>query len=917
MEAFSMFPVISRTPYKITSLVSGAHNIFVGNGEGRIMVFSLDRKHSAPNDLFESKEKKPELSSLSLRFEREVETGGKGKVKRMAVLHAADLLLSLCDGILECWSMHTMLPAASFPLPSQDRGHVKGFCVNVVRDVQEVLIIGKKALYQYAYISDQWAWKQTFPVTDATEVAFSLHTAAIATKKEYTLMDTRNGAFTELFPHGGSPGLLATPESEYIFTQDRLGLCVNSSGVVTRANYTFQGTPVNLCHAKPYLIALMADSVHVMDQQSGNLAQVVQLKGATNIHAGKNFVFVYSKDFIIALRPLPIVLQVTNFIKAGNAKMGLDLYMQTSRQDPDFKDNLKSFYQLAGDESFKRCNFEQAFKFYQNSNVDPRKILTFFPFLSTQSNQEMSLSTIVPRALAADSKRARRILPTSDPKVLYRVATEQLVEYSRFAMGRFRSDESLKPILNNAIALLLAQLSPNDFKKHLSEMKSDLNFDKLERSLTQMNCWSSLGQLYDFDHRTSKALELWYRMAVGEIKDVMSDSNPMNDIVRSLSESTDFELLQHYTPLVWEHSKPNLRLVYMNPSRSQNVLPHAEVAEYLAQFEGMELAYLEFLVSSLGSREKPVHIKLSALHLQKVLQLVQKATPEEIKEVSRALASEMIDQGVATRRSRSSRRMNVKASNPLLESRRKFIAFLRSSHLYDPRPILLHIESSPLLEEKILVYTQLGQYNKALNIILNEMNDEARAEKFCLSWKPNYKARVDDPKFDSNTLNILNRYSATDANPLLQSLFNIFVSTSTDPLPAKALRLIEKYPSKLDPLQVVKNLPSSVPLKLISAYLMHALKQTSSRLKQTQVARNVESSQAMKKQIALLRQQKHHSVVSRDTVCPVTGSKLVKNSAFLRFPNGVVTAALPPSELPRHICPVTGRNFKDEPMDQQ
>lgn len=103
------------------------------------------------------------------------------------------------------------------------------------------------------------------------------------------------GSVTDLFPHSGNPILLATPDPEFVFTQDRLGLSVNQQvtfplfslslltflqGVATRQNYTFTSEPSVMCDAKPYLLSLISDGVHVHDQTSGKLAQVVPLKGS-------------------------------------------------------------------------------------------------------------------------------------------------------------------------------------------------------------------------------------------------------------------------------------------------------------------------------------------------------------------------------------------------------------------------------------------------------------------------------------------------------------------------------------------------------------------------------------------------------------------------------------------------------------
>lgn len=71
--------------------------------------------------------------------------------------------------------------------------------------------------------------------------------------------------------------------------------------------------------------------------------------------------------------------------------------------------------------------------------------------------------------------------------------------------------------------------------------------------------------------------------------------------------------------------------------------------------------------------------------------------------------------------------------------------------MYDAEPLLPQVEGTALREERLQLYVRLGQAERALSLIINEMKDLQRAEQFCAYWKPEYTRPDDDFKYDAHT----------------------------------------------------------------------------------------------------------------------------------------------------------------------
>lgn len=86
-----------------------------------------------------------------------------------------------------------------------------------------------------------------------------------------------------------------------------------------------------------------------------------------------------------------------------------------------------------------------------------------------------------------------------------------------------------------------------------------------------------------------------------------------------------------------------------------------------------------------------------------------------------------------------------------MAARKQLLRFLRSSTVYDAEPLLPMVEQSALREERLQLYVKLGQAERSLSLIINEMKDLQRAEQFCTYWKPEYSRMDDDFRYDQHT----------------------------------------------------------------------------------------------------------------------------------------------------------------------
>jgi hypothetical protein len=337
----------------------------------------------------------------------------------------------------------------------------------------------------------------------------------------------------------------------------------------------------------------------------------------------------------------------------------------------------------------------------------------------------------------------------------------------------------------------------------------------------------------------------------------------------------------------------DLQDIFTSKTR-KNILPLQQVTNFLSQFgRVMVEAYLEWLVLERKANDDKAESALAWHYLETVLALLQTTSKESVSSGSGAPA----------------------ASGLLGPARVKLVNLLQSHSNYSPHQILARIQNLPLHNEKIILYqkvrhhdmlivlktlaqpsrlclphiTQIGQHDKALQIIVEDLKDYPKAEQYCLhhgaAASSNTLSGDDDDesisRFNSLLLALLRMYISLESaeryiSPWVISFWDHipdlgFVWYST---PKKAIELLNKFPTLIDPALAIQVLSSNIPLHLLMDYLPIALRNSTHKYREGQVVKNLEKSQNLKVRGRKIQKTSKSIIITRDVICPLCGKPI-------------------------------------------
>ena len=161
---------------------------------------------------------------------------------------------------------------------------------------------------------------------------FADESICLGYKKDYTLVHSRTGMVTELFPVGreGNPMAVVLPTREILLTQDNVGIFIGFDGSPTRRyGLTWAEAPTLLALSYPYVLGANARQLDARCMAAPSTPQSCQLRGVqclavqpTGPGGAGGAAFVASagsggKSQLHLLRPTPPLEQVELLVGAG------------------------------------------------------------------------------------------------------------------------------------------------------------------------------------------------------------------------------------------------------------------------------------------------------------------------------------------------------------------------------------------------------------------------------------------------------------------------------------------------------------------------------------------------------------------------------------------------------------------------
>uniref|UniRef100_A0A8C5AZ65 CNH domain-containing protein n=1 Tax=Gadus morhua TaxID=8049 RepID=A0A8C5AZ65_GADMO len=221
-----------------------------------------------------------------------------------------------------------------------------------------------------------------------------------------------------------------------------------------------------------------------------------------------------------------------------------------------------------------------------------------------------------------------------------------------------------------------------------------------------------------------------------------------------------------------------------------------------------------------------------------------------------------------------------KEEGDLGEFRSKLLDFLDMSSSYEPARLISDFPFDGLLEERALLLGRMGKHEQALFIYVHVLKDTRMAEEYC-------HGHYDDLTEGNKDvyLSLLRMYlSPPDVHclgPIKMELAEPQANLQA------ALQVLELHHSKLNTTKAIHLLPANTQIREIRVFLESVLEERAQRKRFDQVLKSLLQAEFLRVQEERIFHQQVKCVITEEKTCRVCKKK-IGNSAFARYPNGVV-----------------------------
>jgi Vam6/Vps39-like protein vacuolar protein sorting-associated protein 39 len=123
---------------------------------------------------------------------------------------------------------------------------------------------------------------------------------------------------------------------------------------------------------------------------------------------------------------------------------------------------------------------------------------------------------------------------------------------------------------------------------------------------------------------------------------------------------------------------------------------------------------------------------------------------------------------------------------------------------------------------------------------------------------------------------------------------------------------MSKHFSRLDAARALDELPPETPLQALHKFFESAVWQQSEHRNNLDITKALLRADHLKVSDEYQQRRSRRVVVTAGKRCKVSGAK-IGTSAFAVYPNNMCVLLSENADV--HVCPVTGRNFKEHPVD--
>ncbi|XP_076002793.1 vam6/Vps39-like protein isoform X2 [Genypterus blacodes] len=870
-DAYESVPILEKLPLQIDCLAAWEDWLLVGTKPGHLLLYRI-KKDAGTN-----------------RFEVTLEKSNKNfskKIQQLYVVSQYKILVSLLENNIH---VHDLLTFQQITVVSKAKGATLFAC-----DLQQtssgeerlrMCVAVKKKLQLYYWKDREFHELQgDFAAPDIPKsMAWCENSICVGFKRDYYLirMDSR-GTIKELFPTGKQLEPLVAPlaDGKVALGQDDLTVVLNEEGVCTqKCALNWTDIPIAMEHQPPYIIAVLPRYVEIRTFEPRLLVQSVELQRPRFISsAGPNIVYVASNHFVWRLVPVSIASQIRQLLQDKQFELALQLAMKDD-SDGDKKQQIHHIQNLYAFNLFCQKRFDDSMQVFAKLGTDPTHVIGLYPdLLPSDYRKQLHYPNPLPTLSGAELEKAHlalidyltqkrshlvKQLNDSDPSTTSPLMEGTPTIKSRKKLLQIIDTTLLKCYLHTNVALVSPLLRLENNHCHIEES---------EYVLKKAHKYSELIILYEKKGLHQKALQVLLDQSTKANSPLKGHERTVQYLQRLGMENLG--IIFEFSPWVLKICPEDGLKIFTEDLTEVETMPRDKVLNFLKEgFKELAIPYLEHIIYVWDEKGPEYHNVLIQLYLERVQVLMKQylnSLPEGIPAVAAG-----------------------KEDGDLGEFRNKLLSFLDISSSYEPARLISDFPFDGLLEERALLLGRMGKHEQALFIYVHILKDTHMAEEYC---HRHYNRLVEGSK--DVYLSLLRMYlSPPDAHclgPIKMELLEPQANLQA------ALQVLELHHSKLNTTKAINLLPANTQIREIRVFLESVLEEKAQRKRFDQVMKSLLQAEFLRVQEERIFHQQVKCVITEEKTCRVCKKK-IGNSAFARYPNGVVVHYFCCKD--RNVCP--------------
>ncbi|XP_060938877.1 vam6/Vps39-like protein isoform X1 [Limanda limanda] len=858
-DAYEPVSILEKLPLQIDCLAAWEDCLLVGTKPGHLLLYRI-KKDAGTN-----------------RFEVTLEKSNKNfskKIQQLYVVAQYKILVSLLENNVH---VHDLLTFQQITVVSKAKGATLFAC-----DLQQtgpgeerlrMCVAVKKKLQMYYWKDREFHELQgDFAAPDIPKsMAWCENSICVGFKRDYYLirMDGR-GSIKELFPTGKQLEPLVAPlaDGKVAVGQDDLTVVLNEEGVCTqKCALNWTDIPIAMEHQPPYIIAVLPRYVEIRTFEPRLLVQSVELQRPRFItSAGQNIVYVASNHFVWRLVPVSIASQIRQLLQDKQFELALQLAKMKDDSDGDKKQQINHIQNLYAFNLFCQKRFDDSMQVFAKLGTDPTHVIGLYPdLLPADYRKQLHYPNPLPTLSGAELEKAHlalidyltqkrshlvKQLNDSDPSTTSPLMEGTPTIKSRKKLLQIIDTTLLKCYLHTNVAMVSPLLRLENNHCHIEES---------EYVLKKAHKYSELIILYEKKGLHQKALQVLLDQSTKANSPLKGHERTVEYLQRLGVENLGF--IFEFSPWVLKICPEDGLKIFTEDLTEVETLPRDKVLNFLKEgFTELAIPYLEHIIYVWDEKGPEFHNVLIQLYLERV-QVLMKEYLNSLPEGVPAVAA-------------------GKEKGSLGEFRMKLLSFLDISTSYEPARLISDFPFDGLLEERALLLGRMGKHEQALFIYVHILKDTHMAEEYCHS---HYNSSVEGNK--DVYLSLLRMYLSP---PDVHCLGPIKMELSGPQANLQAaLQVLELHHSKLNTSKAINLLPANTQIREIRVFLESVLEERAQRKRCNQVLKSLLQAEFLRVQEERIFHQQVKCVITEEKTCRVCKKK-IGNSAFARYPNGVV-----------------------------